>query len=87
MAKGARLQSWLLGALHEEQGNAMKLKKGDIFTISGLDVGYGKKGQKIVCGRNVATGRKMKSATPVELIKFVVTGTPKAPKAKKVTCK
>jgi hypothetical protein len=35
------------------------LKVGDTFTIEG--VGVGKKGQTIVAGRNIATGRKCKT--------------------------
>jgi hypothetical protein len=35
------------------------LSPGDIFTIDGC--GVGKKGQKVVGGRNVATGRKCKT--------------------------
>jgi hypothetical protein len=53
-------------------GCVRKLKKGDIITIEGMGSGTGKKGQRIVNGRSVATGRKMKSVTPIELTQFVV---------------
>lgn len=43
------------------------LQKGDIFTIAGC--GIGSKGQTVINGRNVKTGRKCK---PAQLTNFVV---------------
>jgi len=48
------------------------LPKGAYFTIEGVGVAYGKKGQVIRDGRNVATRRKMKAVTPITLDVFKV---------------
>lgn len=50
-----------------EEKNSI-LQPGDVFTMSGY--GTGRSGQKVVAGRNVATGRNCRA---VVLTKFVIT--------------